>query len=211
MHTRRTALAIAFGVLGTLGLSQVQAAKANDRNDFYVGLTGGFAAVTPNDFDLKNDSTIDGKFSPGLVAGMRIGGLPIGNGWPLYAELGYQDIRRLDATYKTAAGDSRVATEGKSTYLAARLAWPLTESFDLFARLGVSRNSAESRTLSGPNVINVNNDKTGPLVGIGLEYRFDNGIGLRGDLTSYGKSSSKGGGKAEAVNSAVNFTVAYHF
>lgn len=199
-----TAMKLHHIALALLAVGQA-AHAASEQPAFYVGLSGGAAVVAPRDYDLKHKSNTDGSFSPGVFAGMRVATVPLGGGWPLYGEVGYQSVRRFEGTYATSQGDTRVETKGHSTFAAARLAWPLTPNFELFTRLGVSRNSAESRTVSGPNVIDVNGDKTSLLSGIGLEYRFDNGIGLRGDLTNYGKSSKN------ADTGALNFSVSYRF
>lgn len=181
------------------------AAGDDSRSRFYIGTTIGAAVVAPRNYDVNTNRDEDAKLSPGLFAGAQVATLPIGSGWPLFVEGGYQRINEFTAWYKTPSGDTRVSTEGSSTYLAARLAWPITERFGLYTRLGVARNSAESRTLSGPRVIDVNGDKTSPMVSFGLEYQFDNGIGLRGDITNFGKSSKN------ADSGAINFGVSYRF
>jgi opacity protein-like surface antigen len=198
MHLRF--LAFALGAL----TSTVHAAGEDSRR-FYVGATLGAAVVAPRNFDINDDRDVDSNPSLGLFAGMHVATLPIAGGWPLFVEGGYQHINRTTAWYRTPSGETRVATEGNSVYAAARLAWPITDRFGLYTRLGVARNSAESKTVSGPQVIDVNGDKTSPLVGLGLEYQFDNGIALRGDLTSFGKSSKN------ADNGALNFGVSYRF
>ena len=199
MHTK-TALIVLMTLAGA-----AQAAGKDGQPEFYIGTTLGVGVVAPRNYDVNDDRDVDGKLSPGLFAGLRVATVPVGQGWPLFVEGGYQRINRTTAWYKTPSGDTRLATEGSSAYLAARLAWPMTERFGLYARLGVARNDAESTTVAGPRVIDINGDKTSPLLGFGLEYQFDNGIGLRGDLTSFGKASKN------SDIAAINFGVSYRF
>ena len=135
-------------------------AAGDDPRPFYVGTTVGVAVVSPRDRDINDDRDVDGRLSGGLFAGLRLAELPIGQGWPLFLEGGYQRINRTVAWYRTPGGDTKLATEGSSTYLATRLAWPITEHLGLHAVLGVAHNNAESKYLAGPGQIEIEDRKS---------------------------------------------------
>jgi len=197
---RSLAAACGLAVMALAG-----AAHAADERDFYVGATLGAAAIGAKDLTVDNSRDGSGRLSAGLFGGVRIGGLPIGQGWPLYAELGYQEIAESKVFYKVGNGTTELKAKGSSIYLAAKLDAPLTERFSLYGKLGAARNKADGSTPAGQAPINIDGSKTSPLVGLGMQYAFDIGLTLRGELTSLGKASKN----SEAA--AVNVALAYRF
>jgi hypothetical protein len=75
----------------------------------------------------------------------------------------------------------------------------------LHGRLGGARNVVDGFTPAGQIPIDGDGRKTGVLAGFGVQWRFMPGISLRGDVTTYGKSSARS--RAGSVNGGV----AVHF
>ena len=92
-------------VAGTAALLlAATAAQAADDSRFYVGGTLGVAVITPDDLDVNTRHRSHGNLSGGVFAGARLGALPIRNGWPVYAEIGYQDIASHKVSYYVGNG-----------------------------------------------------------------------------------------------------------
>lgn len=191
--------------LAVAAIGFASAVHAAEPTNYYVGGTVGGTVVKARDFDIDDDKDGDGRLSAGLFGGLRLAALPIGRGWPVYAELGYQDIARHKLNYKVAGGTSELTASGHSLYLAAKVDVPLTDNFSLYGKLGVARNTVHGTTPAGQVPINIDGSKTSPLVGFGVQYSFDSGVSLRTELTDFGRSSSN------SRAAGLNFGVAYRF
>ncbi len=191
---KRLTLTIATlaAAVAAVAAAPARAADAGkDGRDFYVGGTLGFAAIAPRDVDVDRNRDGDGKLSPGLFAGARLGTLPIGQGWPINAEIGYQRIASHRIPYQVAGTTTDLTAKGHTYYLAGKLDIPFTERFGMYTKLGVARSKVDGSTPPGRPVIDIDGSATGLLAGVGLQYAWDNGLALRGELTSFGRSSSK--------------------
>ena len=76
---------------------------------------------------------------------------------------------------------------------------------NLARKLGVARNSVKASTPTGQTPIPISGNHTGLLVGFGAQYDFDNRISLRGELTSFGKPSSKSTGAGLSMGVGYRF------
>ena len=128
---------------------QRHAAQAADDSRFYVGGTLGVAVITPDDLDVNTRHRSHGNLSGGVFAGARLGALPIRNGWPVYAEIGYQDIASHKVSYYVGNGTTELTARGHSSYLAGKVNAPLTQRLSLYGKLGVARNSVTGSTPAG--------------------------------------------------------------
>ena len=188
------------------GLSAPAAAKGPVVGDIYAGATLGAAAIAPKDLALDSDKSAEGRFSGGLFVGTTIETLPIGGGWPLALEAGYQNIARHKVTYKTTSGArSELTAQGSSTTLALKLDAPITERFALYGKLGLAYNRVDGSTPGGQPVIDIDGSKTGLMTALGLQYRFDSPVTLRGEFTNFGKSSAKSNAGGISVGLAYRF------
>ena len=197
-----TSLSLTLALLSAASRARAQ---ADTSKNFYIGTTQGVAAVKADKFDVDSDRRGDARPSAGLFAGARLGQLPIGAGLPVFAEAGYQQIARHKVGYKTAGGTTDLTTRGHSLYLAGKLDIPITSGFALYGKLGVARNTVDGSTPAGQTVIDIDGSRTSALVGFGAQYCFDNGLMLRGELASLGKTSKNSEG------AAATFGVAYAF
>lgn len=158
-------------------------------HDFYIGTTAGIVVVKPDQFDVDKNRDGSGRLSPGLFVGVRLGALPIGSGMPVSVEAGYQKIGNHRVGYKVGGQTVDLTTRGHSTYVAAKLDFIKFGGLALYGRLGVARNSVSSSTPIGGPAIEISGSRTSPLLGLGLQYAFNDQWSLRGEVTSYGKSS----------------------
>ena len=180
-------------------------AHAADNTRFYVGGTLGVAVITPDNLDVNSHRRSHGNLSGGVFAGARLGALPIRNGWPVFAEIGYQDIASHKVSYYVGNSTTELTARGHSAYLGGKVNAPLTERLSLYGKLGVARNSVTGSTPAGQTPIPIDGSKTGLLAGFGIQYDYDFGLSLRGEITSYGSSSD------HSDAAAINFGVAYRF
>jgi hypothetical protein len=181
------------------------AAAAADRPDFYVGASLGAAVVIPKDQTVDGNRDGQARASPGLFAGARVGGLPIADGWPLSVELGWQRIAPHRVSYLVDGVSTELRADGQVAYAAAKLDVPLTPVFGLYAKLGAARSSVDGSTPPGLPVIEVKGSGTGLLWAVGWQFGFANGLLLRGEFASFGKSSSN------SDTAALTFGVGYAF
>lgn len=182
------------------------AAQATDRGpESYVGASLGAAGITPDGLKSINHRDNEGRASGGAFVGLRLATLPVSGGWPLYLELGYQDIARHTLRYKVQNATSDLTAEGYAVSLATRLAVPLTERFGLYVRLGASRARVDGSTPTGQASIEVKGSGTGVVSGFGLEYQFESGPTLRGEVTRYAKVSPNAGAAAFTLGMAFRF------
>lgn len=192
-------VALLAALLGT-GFAQAQEAPR-----VYFGLTAGVAAAVAKDYDTDKNETGSGRPSAGVFAGVRLFDLPVGKGWPVGVEVGYQDISSHTIPYRIAGGTTDLTARGHSTYAALKVSAPLTERVALYGRLGASRNVVDGNTPAGQTPIDIDGRHTGVLTGFGAEFHLMPNLMLRAEATSFGRGSanSRVGGLSAGV--AVGF------
>jgi OOP family OmpA-OmpF porin len=107
-------------------------------------------------------------------------------------EAGYADFGKPDYSFNDANGVPGSA-EAKETawYLAGKGMLPVNPQFDLFAKLGASRNKLQLASDSS---------KTDLLAGVGAEYKFNKQAGLRLEYEDFGKFGSDSSSGQTKVN-----------
>jgi opacity protein-like surface antigen len=191
--------------LAAAALACSVAAGAADRTRLHVGITAGVAATVADDFDTDRNETGSGRPSAGLFAGARLGDLPVGAGWPVALEVGYQDISSHTIPYRIAGGTTDLTARGHSSYVALKVAAPITERVSLYGRLGASRNVVDGNTPAGQTPIDIDGRRTGLLAGFGGEFALVDNLTLRVEATTFGRASrnSRSGGISAGI--AVGF------
>ena len=188
-----------------------------DDRGWYIGI--GLGDVRANykiaDFD-------DGSVSEGLVdnsdsAWKVYGGYEINR--YLAIEVGYSDLHN-DADKRTTfsgisngtgsrlvsfpGGVVSVDVDDISGYFIAVIgSQPLTNRFDLSAKAGAISWDARQTTVDLDQSTEARNG-TDVLIGFGMEYRFDNGIGIRGEVERYFDLGA-------AEQNATALSISYHF
>lgn len=181
------------------------AAQAQEGPRVYFGLTAGVAAAIAKDYDTDKNETGSGRPSAGVFAGVRLFDLPVGKGWPVGVEVGYQDISSHTVPYRIAGGTTDLTARGHSSYVALKVSAPLTERVSLYGRLGAARNVVDGNTPAGQTPIDIDGKRTGVLSGFGAEFQLTPNLMLRAEATSFGRASanSRAGGISAGV--AVGF------
>lgn len=166
------------------------AAQAQEAPRVYFGLTAGVAAAIAKDYDTDKNETGSGRPSAGVFAGVRLFDLPVGKGWPVGVEVGYQDISSHTIPYRINGGTTDLTARGHSTYVALKVAAPLSERVSLYGRLGASRNVVDGNTPAGQTPIDIDGRHTGVLGGFGAEFQLTSNLALRAEATSFGRGSA---------------------
>jgi OmpA-OmpF porin, OOP family len=194
----RVAVLTALAVLGL-------AAQAQEAPRVYLGLTAGVAAAIAKDYDTDKNETGSGRPSAGVFAGVRLFDLPVGKGWPVGVEVGYQDISSHTVPYRINGSTTDLTARGHSSYVALKVAAPLNERVSLYGRLGAARNVVDGNTPAGQTPIDIDGRRTGVLSGFGAEFQLMPNLLLRAEATSFGRGSanSRVGGISAGV--AVGF------
>ncbi|HEX8987543.1 MAG TPA: outer membrane beta-barrel protein [Rhodocyclaceae bacterium] len=148
-------------VLAAAALAACSLAYAQQQS--YVGIGAGESST-----DINGGSSRDTSYK--LFAGYDFN-----RNWAVegaYADLGKPGYPQ---------GDARET----AWYVAGKGALPISQQFDLFAKLGATRNK---RDLGGDN------SRTDLLAGIGAEYKFNKQVGLRLEYEDFGKFGDNGNG-----------------
>lgn len=176
----------ALAALAGFGL----AAQAQEAPRVYFGLTAGVAAAIAKDYDTDKNETGSGRPSAGVFAGVRLFDLPVGKGWPVGLEVGYQDISSHTVPYRINGGTTDLTARGHSSYVALKVGAPLTERVSLYGRLGASRNVVDGNTPAGQTPIDIDGRRNGVLSGFGAEFVLTPNLLLRAEATSFGRGSA---------------------
>lgn len=161
-------------------LSAEAGAQGAPVRDHYVGATFGALLVQPEGVggtDANREASARGSF--GLFAGTRLGSIPIGGGWPVFAEIGFQEIARHTIPYRTSSGTSDLTASGQSVYGAVKIDFWTPGDFTLYGKLGVAHTSIKASTRPGQPAIRAGGEAVGAMWAVGAQYDFAGGIGLR--------------------------------
>jgi len=188
-----------------LTTAMAQADTGTPPRDVYVGTTAGVVVVKPDHHDIDRHRDGDGRLSPGLFVGLKLGALPIGSGMPVAVEAGYQHIARHRLGYKVDGQAVDLTAHGHSSYVAAKVDFLSFGGLSFYGRLGLARNSVGGSTPAGGPALDIGGSHTGALLGLGLQYAFNDQWSLRGEVTSYGKSSRNSEARGLGVGVAYAF------
>lgn len=187
-------------------LSTGAAAQGVPERNFYVGTSIGAMLIRPEGVsETDSNRTASGRASPGVFVGARVGALPIGEGWPVFVELGYQDIARHTVPYKTRNGTSELTASGHSAYAAGKVHFWTPGNFALYGKLGIAQSSVKGSTPAGQPAIPISGNGTSLLWGVGGQYDLDGGLSLRIELTSLGETSAKSSAGGLSLGLAYRF------
>lgn len=181
-------------------------AQSAPSRDFYVGAALGALAVQPDGVGGTDDArTSSARASLGMFAGARVTSIPIGDGWPVYAEIGFQEIARHTVPYKTRSGTSDLTASGQSVFAAAKVHFWTPGNLSLYGKLGVAHTSIKGSTRPGQTAIPVAGDGVGALWGFGAQYDFSGGVSLRAELIGLEDTSPRSSAGGLTVGLAYRF------
>ncbi|WP_051176365.1 outer membrane beta-barrel protein [Luteimonas mephitis] len=138
-------------------------AQAADAPGFYAGVGAGQSFVDEGAYDDE-----DTAFS-------AFGGYQFNRYFGL--EAGYADLGKLEPD---AVGN---ALEASSVYFTAVGTLPFTEKFSGYAKAGMQRWDLDTAI---PGLVGTRDDSgTDPTYGVGLQYRFNDSVALRGEYSRF--------------------------
>ena len=205
MRLPRCATSCAALALLLVGPAAHTAEPLSQGADLVWGATLGAVIVKPDGLKIDAKQSMDSRASGGVLMGARLARLPVSDGWPLYLELGYQDIAAHTVRYKVQGMLSDLTVSGHAIALAGRLSIPLTTYLGLTTRVGVAHTQVKGSTPAGQPAIAVSGSGTGLVHAAGLEYQFSSGPLLRGEIAGYSKTSSQSTAGAFALGMVFRF------
>jgi OOP family OmpA-OmpF porin len=106
-------------------------------------------------------------------------------------ELGYSDLGEytFNGTTTSPAGNFGANTKFRGATLDAIIAAPLSQAFSIYGRLGVNYTKA-TVDMNGTRIAagvprSIENKRTNPHVGLGVEYKFNEALALRAEYERY--------------------------
>lgn len=164
----------------------------------YVGLSAGQSTTS---FDARNVSglgTVSASDNLRKTAYKFYVGYDFNRNWG--AEIGYADLGRPGFSYTSGGLPGSAEAKESAWYLAAKGNWPVNQRFNLFGKLGGTRNRLE---VNGADAA-----KTDWLLGVGAEYSVSKQVGVRleyEDFGRFGDDNGVGQSRATAWTLGVTF------
>ena len=191
-------------------------ANADDRG-WYIGLGLGDVAANYKTADFDDGSIFEGYPDNNDSAWKMFGGYEINRHFAI--EVGFADLHNNTDESMTFSGISSgngsrfsylpgetvsVDIDDISGYFIAAIgSLPLTSRFALSAKAGAVSWDARQTTVDLNQSTHTLNG-TDALIGIGMEYRFDNGIGIRGEVERYSNIGA-------TDQNVAALSISYHF
>jgi OmpA-OmpF porin, OOP family len=189
-----TIVALLFGFVATPVLA------ADNTGKFYMGADYGWVTLTdtnPGGTDFPNPSSL--RFSGGYHFS------------PMFAaEVGYAIIG--DSTLSTPSGDATL--KNSAFQVSAVGSFPVSSSFDLIGKVGLSFNSNKASGTGAYSGIDTSNSKTSLMFGLGAQYNVSEQFGIRAQYEDFGKttiSSNLSGSSWDSGIKQFSVGVVYNF
>jgi OOP family OmpA-OmpF porin len=159
----------------------------------YVGLSVG-----------QSTTKIDGNFGPaGQYSDDKTdSAYKIYGGWrfnPMWAlEGGYADFGKAHRTLTPPAPTTGTATgtvDNSAWFFAGKGTFALTPTVGIFGKAGITRNHTKASfvsTIPPANSGTGNKTKTGPMIGLGVEWAMNRNVALRFEFEDFGKFGDSG-------------------
>ena len=151
------------------------AMAADNTGRFYLGADFGWVTLTdtdPGGTDFPNPNSL--RFSGGYHFSPM-----------LAAEVGYAGIG--DSTLSDPTGE--VTLKNSALQVAAVGTFPVSSSFDVIGKVGLSFNSNKASGTGAYSGLGTSNSKTSYLFGIGAQYNVNEQFGIRAQYEDFGKTT----------------------
>ena len=164
---------------------------------FYVGVgVGGSAFGTRNVGATKRTTDEQGR------AFKIYGGYQLTDYFGL--QVGYTRLGSLNDSFTSNGVTVKQSVSGRSLYVAGTARYPVSESFALTGKLGISFGKA-----TGTNVLSASDSLIGSkrylMGGFGGEYRLNRNLALTADYEAYGRLSNKTSADAFTLGARFSF------
>ena len=175
---QRSVIAIglaAFLAVPALAQAQVQ----NVPPSSYVKLSAGESSAKIDFWGTDTDTAY------GLAAGAQVSS-------NIDAELGYIHFGKAKYTDVGVVGNSLTA-RSEAAYLAAVGRYSLLEALSVYGKLGVAYNWSNRSGVRSGTAFDTNDDRFGPLIGLGVSWRFTPNWAADVDYTYFDRTSNVAG------------------
>jgi OmpA-OmpF porin, OOP family len=119
-------------------------------------------------------------------------------------QAGYTRLGSLNDSFTSNGVTVKQSVSGRSLYVAGTARYPVSESFAITGKLGISFGKA-----TGTNVLSASDNLIGSkrylMGGFGGEYRLNRSVALTADYEAYGKLSKKTSADAFTLGARFNF------
>ncbi len=201
-------LTLALALTAAIATASTAQAASKDRHGFQMG---GAIGYTKTSIDLGPMADSHHTFSDDMSGGAfkLFGEYNFNKYFALGGELNYLDHGKVKETisygpYYRATYDYKFYTVVYGIYAKGSL--PVTDNFDVFVKAGPTWNYTSSDTLSDGTK---DENCFGWNAGAGVEYRFDNGWGIRAGYDYYHKTIKSLGNRLTGVFDSANSNLIY--
>jgi OOP family OmpA-OmpF porin len=174
---------------------------------WYIGGGVGTSKVTGADGTAATVPPLTLTGADSSKASVKIfGGYQLTPTWGV--EVQYTDLGNRDFSIRNAAGVQLATGSLKASQysVAGTGTLPLSPSFSLFGKLGISNNHGKISAVG----ISDRGSKTSPLIGVGLKYNFNPKLAVRLEYEDFGKFSNDGGASGSSIR-ADNFALSLQY
>lgn len=175
---QRSVIAIGLAaVMVAPGLVQAQVQSTSPNS--YVKLSAGQSSASIDFWGSDTDT------ATALAVGAQVSS-------NIDAELGYIHFGKAKYSDVGVVGNS-LSARSESAYLAAVGRYPLREEFSLYGKLGVAYHWSNHTGVRDGAAFDVNDDRFGPLIGLGVSWRFAPNWAADIDYTYFSRTSKVAG------------------
>ena len=198
----------AFGaVLTALLLLATSPASAQ----LYAGGGLGYARAAQPNSALGAGAAINGRDSRD-TSWKLLGGYQFSQAWGL--ETAYTDLGRFGYSVSVPGATTTGATRLRALSVAGTGTLPLSRSWSLMGKLGLSSNRADAGSTSASfggltASISGSANRTDVIYGVGVGYNFDQRFGLRFEYENFGATGRFGGGDVKSDNWALSLKYSF--
>lgn len=164
---------------------------------FYVGVSGGGSAFGTLDVGATKRTTDEQSRAFKIYGGYQLTDY-------FGVQAGYTRLGSLNDSFASNGVSVKQTVSGRSLYVAGTASYPVSESFALTGKLGISFGKA-----TGTNVLTASDNLIGSkrylMSGFGGEYRLNRSIALTADYEAYGKLSNKVSADAFTLGARFSF------
>jgi OmpA-OmpF porin, OOP family len=199
MNRFKTRLQAAAALAAVMAITTpTQAAPADETpGPFYVGMGVGGSAFGTRDV-VATKGPVDEQSRVFKI----YGGYQLTDYFGVQA--GYTRLGSLNDTFTSNGVSVKQTVSGRSLYVAGTARYPVSESFAITGKLGISFGKA-----TGTNLLTASDNLIGSkrylMGGFGGEYRLNRKVALTADYEAYGKLSNKVSADAFTLGARFNF------
>jgi OmpA-OmpF porin, OOP family len=187
----------AFAALMSIAASSQAAPADVTPGPFYVGVGVGGSA-----FGTRDVVATKGPVDEQSRAFKIYGGYQLTDYFGV--QFGYTRLGSLNDSFTSNGVSVKQTVSGRSLYVAGTARYPISESFALTGKLGISFGKA-----TGTNVLTASDNLIGSkrylMGGFGGEYRLNRNVALTADYEAYGKLSNKASADAFTLGARFSF------